>query len=259
MNKIDNFITTSNLIFTDTIKREDLCRVNYDYKKETPNLENAISVYDLMKSFNDEYMRFKKDYEELGKIKLGKYNSLISVYNNKNNFKDIEIYVEKPIMTEHNFTYYNIIEDDGKIESFVTGGGHPYNNPDFYREEVNIENFPIKDYLDLFIQYKDLFEKYKYFKNTQMFGDGTFCMFSWMDKYNANILNKLNEWNISLGGSYFDGEDYIELKSSFKKNFKINEDKCKFVYDCENQNTNSYNDIAKKLYLNKKYTQEKHY
>lgn len=49
MDKRNDFVNTSNLIFTDTITREDLCRVDFDIKKQVPNLENSISVYDFMK------------------------------------------------------------------------------------------------------------------------------------------------------------------------------------------------------------------
>ena len=44
MKNIAEFIKTSNLIFTDTITRGDICRVDYDYRKETPILDNSISV-----------------------------------------------------------------------------------------------------------------------------------------------------------------------------------------------------------------------
>lgn len=259
MDKRNDFVNTSNLIFTDTITREDLCRVDFDIKKQVPNLENSISVYDFMKSFNDEYMRFKKDYEELGKIKLGKYNSIILDYKNSDStLKNVEIYVEKPIMTDHNFTYFNILEKDGKIETFVTSGGLPYNNENFYRDEVKVDGFPAKDYLDLFMEYQEFVEKYKYLKNVQLFGDGTFCIFSSIDNINANLLNNLKEWKFSLGGSYFDGEDYLEFNSLFKNNFKLNEDKCRFIYDCNDELNTNYEEMAKKLYLNNKYTKRKH-
>ena len=64
---IEEFIKTSNSIFTDTITREDICRVDYDYRKEIPILDNSISVFNLMKSFNNEYLNFKKEYEDIAK------------------------------------------------------------------------------------------------------------------------------------------------------------------------------------------------
>ena len=261
MKNIEEFIKTSNLIFTDTITRGDICRVDYDYRKETPILDNSISVFNLMKSFNDEYLRFKKEYEDIGKIKLGTYNSITRVNEFKFDtdfYRVMEIYIEKPTICDKNYTFLNIREINGEMKPFITSGGNPYDD-DAYQNPVDLSNIPAKEYLDLFIKYQEFIKKYKYFKNEQLFGDGTFCIFSWMDKYHANILEGLKEWNLSLGGSYFDGEDYLEFNAKFNDNFTIKDEDCKFVYDCKDEKEASYEDIAKRLYLNNNHTMKKHY
>ena len=52
MNELDKFIKEMNLVFTNTLTRDDFCVVDFDLDKQEINYNNSISLYELLNKFN---------------------------------------------------------------------------------------------------------------------------------------------------------------------------------------------------------------
>ena len=76
MKKIDEYIKKCNLVLTDTIKVEDFCTTDFNINNIEVNYENCINLLYLVYTFNKLYLSFKKEYDELKKLNLGKMEVL---------------------------------------------------------------------------------------------------------------------------------------------------------------------------------------
>ena len=107
MKELDNYMKECNLVFTDTINRLDFCRVDFDIDKVEVNYDDSISLLHLVSSFNKLYLSFKKEYEELEKLNLGKSIEVASFkrydYSN-DNYRVLTVYIDKPTITKHGDT-----------------------------------------------------------------------------------------------------------------------------------------------------------
>ena len=258
MEKLDKYIKECNLVFTDTIGRMDFCRVGFDVDKTEVNYDDSINLWQFVSSFNKLYLSFKKEYDELEKLNLGK--SIEALHFRKfdsdnDKYRVLIAYIEEPTITKHEDTVLYLREINGEMKPFVTNDKNPFDKS-YYCENVTLNNDVAKKYLDLFEKYSLLLETYKYLRNNQIFGDGTNYIFTSFDNYNSNLLEGLNYIKLSIGSSYFDTEYFVEFLINLGENFGIDYDNCKMVLDCEKPTVDnaSYDRVIKSVFLNKKYT-----
>ena len=257
MEKLDKYIKECNLVFTDTIDRLDFCRVDFDIDKTEVNYVDSINLLHLVSSFNKLYLSFKKEYDELDKLNLGKNIEVLSFRKfdyNGDNYRNLILYIDSPIITNYKDTFLYLREINDEIKPFVTNNINPFDKK-YYRENIKLNNEIAKKYLDLFEKYSLLLETYNYLKNNQIFGDGTNCIFTVIGNSNSNLLEGLRTFKLSFGSAYFDTEYYAEFLINLGDNFGLDYDNCKITLDCEN--IKSDEEVCRKvlnsIYLNKKY------
>lgn len=258
MKKLDKYIKECNLVFTDTIDRLDFCRVDFDIDKAEANYVDSINLLHLVSSFNKLYLSFKKEYDELDKLNLGKTIEILSFEKfdyNGDNYRTLILYIDNPIITSHKDTILYLREINDEIKSFVTNNINPFDKK-YYCENVKLNNDIAKKNLDLFEKYSLLLETYKHLKNNQIFGDGTNSIFTIIDNGNSNLLEGLKTFKLSFDSAYFDAEYYAEFLINLGDNFGLDYDNCKIVLDCENIKTDEEvcRKVLNSVYLNKKYT-----
>ena len=258
MKKLDKYIKECNLVFTDTIDRLDFCRVDFDIDKIKVDYVDSINLLHLVSSFNKLYLSFKKEYDELDKLNLGKTIEVLSFEKfdyNGDNYRNLILYIDNPFITNHEDTLLCLREINGEIKPFITNNINPFDEK-YYREKVKLNNDIAKKYLDLFEKYSLLLETYNHLKNHQIFGDGTNYIFTVIDNYNSNLLEGLRIFKLSFGSAYFDTEYYAEFLINLGDNFGLDYDNCKLILDCENIKPDEEvcRKVLNSVYLNKKYT-----
>ncbi len=258
MKKLEEYIKECNLVFTDTISRLDLCRVDFDVEQVTANYANSVSLLNLISSFNKLYLSFKEEYEQLEKLNLGKTIEVLdfSKFNmNDDNYRVLVFYINIPKITNHEETILYLREINGDIKPFVTNNINVFDK-NYYKENISLHEDIAKKYLDLFEKYKELLNAYNYLKNSQILGDGTNSMFTTIDNYNSNLLEELKNFTISFGSEYFNTEYWVELSIKLGNDFGIDYDKSKIILD--NQNIKADIEVCEKVltkvHINKKYT-----
>ena len=261
MEKLDKYIKECNLVFTDTIDRLDFCRVGFDIDKTEVNYEGSINLWQFVSSFNKLYLAFKKDYDELEKLSLGKKIKVLNFNKfgfDNDEYRVLRIYIDEPTITKHEDTVLYLREINGEMKPFVTNDINPFDKS-YYYEEVELDNEHAKKYLDLFEKHSLLLETYKYLRNNQLFGDGTNCIFTSIDDRKSNLLEGLKNMRLSFSSLYFDTEYYVEFLINLGENFGIDYDNCKMVLDCKETNANNadYDSAIKNVFVNEKYTRER--
>ncbi len=261
MDRLDKYIKELNLVFTDTVNREDFCIVGFDSEKVEVNYADSISLLHLISSFNKLYLSFKKEYEELEKLNLGKNIEVLSFEKfdfGKDNYRLLTIYIDSPTITNHKDTLLYLREINGEIKSFVTNNANPFDK-NYYCEGVILNDDVAKRYLDLFEKYRLLLEIYNHLKNNQLFGDGTNYILTVIDDYDSNLLEGLKAIKISIGSVYFNTEYYAEFLISLGENFGIDYDNCRLVLDSKEASSDNanYDKVLEKVFINKKYSRER--
>ena len=261
MKELDRYIKECNLVFTDTVNRMDFCRVDFDIDKTKVICDDSVSLLHLVSSFNELYLLFKKDYEELEKLELGKYIEVQSFNKfsfDKDNYRNLILYIDKPTITKRGNTILYLREINSEIKPFVTNDINPCDKS-YYREDIELNNEIVKKYLDLFEKYSLVLNTYNYLKNNQIFGDGTNYIFTFMDNCRSNLLEGLSKFKIYFGSDYFNTEYFVDLAINLGSDFGIDYDNCRLILDGENilVDMNDYNKIMSDIYVNKKYTKER--
>jgi len=261
MNELDEYLKKCNLVFTNTNNRFDFCRLDFDLDKVEVNYDNCISLFELVSSFNKLYILFKKEYEQLEKMNLGRKIKIISFEKfslGDKDYRNLILYIDEPIITDRTDTILYLREINGKMKPFVTNCLF-YTDKKEYYDNIDLDETIAKKYLDLFEKYSLLIDTYNDLKNKKVFGDGTFSMYIVIDEYNGDLLEGINKIKISLGCSYLNGGYFINLAINLGENFGIDYDNCKFYLDNENVSiaAEEYEKIFNKVYVNKEYTTKK--
>ena len=258
--ELSTFLKECNLIFTNTIDRNDFCKVNFDIDKEKANFDNCINIFELVHSFNKLYNSFKKEYEKIGRINFGEKTEILhfnKIDENNHNYRNLCLYIHNPLIIKYPYTYLYLIEMDGIIKSYVTNNLSPVDKR-YYCEEINLDAKSVKKYLNLFEKYRLLLDFYKYLKSNQIFGDGTFSIFTEIDDHNCNLLEELNKFRVSFGSSYFNEENYIDIVFNLGDKLQLDYPNCRYIinHHLMSLDEKEYQKILKNTYINKKYTKE---
>ena len=119
MQELDEYIRKCHLVFTNTVGRLDFCRFDFDIDKVKINYDNSISLFNLISSFNKLYLSFKKEYEELEKLNMGKYVSVLSFdtfYFDEEYYSVLSLYIYEPTITKHGDTFLFLREINGEMK-----------------------------------------------------------------------------------------------------------------------------------------------
>ena len=243
---IDNFLKECNLIFTNTVTvREEL--INTKGKKA--NYDNCITLFQLVYSFNKLYTMFKKDLDKLEKLNLGEKIELISTGKadiRNTPFRYAKFYIEKPNFIDKENTTLLINETNGELKAYIENDQRNY-------EEVNIKNLDLfKKYLDLFEKYEELIDTYNFLKCAKIKGLGCCGLFTTIDNYRSNLLEGLNEFEISFGRTSMFSEDFANIAFNLGPKLSINKEKCKFKISNEliPLTSKGYGKLLKRIYVN---------
>ena len=262
MKNLDRHIKEWNLVFTDTVDRLDFCKVGFDIDKTEVNCADSISILYLISSFNKLYLLFKKEYEELEKLNLGKSIKVLSFEKydfNGDSYRNLILYVKEPTITEHESTILFLNEINGKMKPFVTSADREICDEGFYHDDIELNDEISKKYLDLFEKYSLLLETYKYLRNARLFGDGTYGMYTSIDNYNSDLLEGLNNLKIAFGSTFINTECFVELLINLGENFGIDYDNSKLIIDNVEtpMDKETCDRLFSNIYVNKKHTKEK--
>ena len=257
---LEGFIKEYNLVFTNTNKHNEIRGEINDIILRKVNYDNCISLFELVSSFNKLYMMFKKEYDELEKLDLGKKVSFCKFdkfsYNN-DNYRELCLYIDEPKMTNHSDTLLYLSEVNGEMKSFVSNNA--YFNDDYYQEPVSLDLEISKEYLDLFEKYRLLFEVYENLKNNCVFRDGPYGMYTEIDNIiDTNILDGLKKFKIYFGDTYMNAEYFTKLSINLGEEFGIDYDNCSYKSNLKKipLSNDDYMKILKNTYINREYVKD---
>ena len=108
----------------------------------------------------------------------------------------------------------------------------------------------MKKYLEFGSKYDVLIAGYNYFKNRQIFGNGTSMIFT---KINGNFFNGCNSFEISFGNISMNCEDYINIVFKLGDKLEIDYDNSivKLNGDLIEDKNMIIDEFVKNIYVNK--------
>lgn len=256
---LEELIKTLNLVYTDTIKSKDFCRVDFDINKTEVNYDNSISFYDLIYAFNKLYNSFKKKYDALEKFDFcqEQYPVWFSEFDIDQHYRVLELFVDgcdlKRFLYEN--LELNLREIDGKNESYITNGIEYLSSPDYYYEDLNLDDNIVKKYLDLFQEYDLLMKLFQRLYNEMIFGNGTYTIFTEIKSEKKYFGDKLNTIKLFFGAGYFNANYNITIVLKLGDTIEFDLDNCKIDLDDEIiPATNEVcSKILKSIFINGKY------
>lgn len=263
MNELELFIKRINLFFTNTVSINDVSKVpGIDYENTDINYENTISLYNLVKSFNELYLKFKKEYDNIEKFELGEYVEIIEYANYRSSFDDKDyrhliFYIENPTICNHKYTYLYFFDKNKEPSALITSNTTRNSYEEgYYREAINLDLNKVSKYLDLFSKYQVLLDTYNYLKNQFIFGDSSNILCSHID---GDLLKGLESIKLTLGSLDFFSEDSIVLYINLGENFGIDYKKSSVILNNNiiNFENKDIDKIVNDTYISKKYLKNK--
>ena len=247
MKTLEDLIKEFNLLYTDTLTRDNFCRVGFDSKKELVNLKNSITLYKLISEFNKNYNEFIADYNALDKFDFKEYIEIIG-FRKRDNYK--ELWIWAPDVIGKGDSIIKMVEKDNQIFTICTNDANSEYEK-YYCTKLAYDKNKVKAYLDLFEKYEKFLNQYKYLKHQMIFGDGCTTMFS---KIEGELLENLNTFKVCLGNNYFNTYDFIEIFVNLGKDIEIDYSKVDLDINTIDEQTKKEDaeKILKKVYINKK-------
>lgn len=236
------FVYDFNLVTTNTAKDVyESCLIINKGRKEKIDYQDCISLYSVIEIFNNSYMRFIKDINELNKIleRLGK-DIEYGFHTISKDFISFCIGVNKP--------YKHVFDEDFAVVYFVNNENNYYvnatNNRRFFDEKYKSKNVEINEddiinCLNIVKEHNLFLEGYKDLKNKFIFGNGTTVLFSNIE---GEVLDKLTTFTITFGNSYMNTTDYIEVKFKLGESLEIIYGESKVIIDDK-----EIDDLSKKI------------
>lgn len=119
---------------------------------------NVISIEEYIKSFKKAYLAFKEDYDKQEKLNIGEIKNVVSYSSGDGRGIRIQLDPSKnrKVYFGDEYAYLDIFEEDGRIwANLITKCGYAGKVKRFIGE-----NRVLREYLDLFYEYRPLFELY---------------------------------------------------------------------------------------------------
>lgn len=226
MNELELFIKRMNLFYTNTVSINDVSKVpGIDYENTKVNYENTISLYQLIKSFNKLYLKFKNEYNSIEKFGLGEYVEIVkfskyhSTFDDKD-YRNLVFYIENPHICNHDYVYLYLFDKNKESNALITSNTTRNSYQEgYYREEIVLDKSKISKYLNLFDKYQVLLETYNFLKNKFIFGDSSNILCTYI---NGDLLKGLENIKITIGSVNFFSEDSVVLNIVLGDHFGIN-------------------------------------
>lgn len=253
---IKDFINEFNLASTMTTKDgyEWTNVLNNNIYKEI-DYSNSISLYQLVNSFNELYLKFKKECVNLPSLGINRKDIVGIFYNyyfdDKNNYRRLVMlvnnYDDKRYLDGDAILY--LCEEKGEFKSYLTNGLFPFED-NFVKKYLSLSDDEIKKYLDFGSKYDVLIDSFNYFRNKQIFGNGTAMLHS---KINGELLNGIDTFEISFGNVYFNYEDYVNIVFKLGDKIEIDYEKSKIkleFVECDDKFL-VIDEFVKNIYINR--------
>lgn len=230
MEDLKDYMHLFNLSSTLTVKDDiELWTAGVKPLEKEVNYSNCIDLYSVIHSFNKLYVLFKRDYDNLSRLDLGKSISYLALATSKEeNYRCLYIDIDKPKkeVCNEDDTLLCLLDNNGEISSIVTNDWPTLED----KKRINLEDKIVREYLDLAEKYCLFLDSYKFFKNFNVFGDGYRCIFS---KVNGEIFDKLTTFEISFGNVTVNNPNYINVVFELGDYFKILYDESTVVFGTE--------------------------
>lgn len=205
MNELNNCLNEMNLAYTNVL-----------------NNENSISLYDLINSFNKMYSSFKKEYEKLEKLDLGKDISFLGFTKKNNILRVLDMLVYRPNIISDKYTHLYLREINGVSMPYITNEIGLHSDNGYYNKTIKLPAKVVKDYLDLFEKYELLFELYQHLKNNTIFNNGNYLLYTRIDNINRNILDNIESFKIVMDSNkYIEAGNHIDIKVNLGNSLSI--------------------------------------
>ena len=204
MNELNNCLKKFSLSYTDTIDINDFYGKETDINNIEINYDNCISLYNLICAFNKMHIAFKKEYDKLEKLDLGKDVNVLSFTKIEDRLRVLEMILYKPTLIDQNYAYLYLRELNGVIKPFITNDmGSIHNDNGFYRNSIKLDHNKVRKYLDLFEKYELLFKLYKYLENRLIFTDGTNTLLTKIESEKGKFLDNMKSFRVRMDANYY--------------------------------------------------------
>lgn len=272
---LEEFIYRYNLATTETIKSNDKL---YSQDTNIPiDYSQSISLFDLISLFNNTYLNFLKEYNEILPLDiLGKEayythcyaendaciidfivkepsNEVfhkVNGYVTKLDAKGNAIVIPQTKSYEDNKKWCNveIIQYTNKEVSCFTDNGLIKKGE---KREIYISDEITTAHINLVKKYKDFLYSFFELENKFIFGNGTTVMFS---KITGTLPNNLNSFKITFGNAFFNCADEIEITVILKEKLEIDYSQSTIVLDTVSSEyltdkKEIINTLLKKIYI----------
>lgn len=257
MEKLDSYIRSCNLLFTNTVNFHEFSQNNFDPSVVSIDYSNSINLHQLVSSFSSAYQAFLKDYNAIDKLDLGEDVTFTNYFNKENDngyVSNLQLFIEDPVITKHDTTVLHIKDLNGKIESFVTSEGNPFST-EYYRDKVNFNENICKQYLELFYRYRLLVELYTHLRCNRIFGNGYCYMETRIDECEMNLLKGIDKFNLSFGIGYFNNVLNVIMDFSISHKLGLNYKDSEFNIDGKaiKPNEKDFQYLLNHVYINNDY------
>ena len=253
MNKLDTSIKVFSSIFTDTT--DNMGEVLRNINSFEVNKLGCVSLYEIILAFNNLHEEFIKEYEALDKLDLGKkvdvnaFN-VTEIDGVKN--RSMRLLITDSKITEEADVDVYLFDNNSEINSIVTNADESYING----KEISLDNKKIKDLLDLFEKYYELFKLYTYLKCGIIISTGTFTLFTQIGNSLNDFTDNINTFKLNFGSSFINEPgDHYRISVRLGDELDLDMEDCKINLDGEDIDFTEEDcfKVLKEVYINGKY------
>lgn len=255
---LNNQIYDFNLAFTNTVSDvHEICRVINNGRTKEIDLNDSVSLYDIVKKFYDERKAFNIEKDTLLELfnRLGDKVSYIH-HSISDDFESLSLEVLKPFtcIFDSLYSIATLVRYHDEYHVMIDNGFNMHDKR-YKRKDVEFDAEMLKKYFD-FLERHDLFlESFRELQNKFIFGNGTTVLFS---KIDGDLFDDDNIFTISFGNNYFNTYDFIEIKFRLGESLEILYDQSKVVIREEEVNSieecrRIIDELLNSVYLNREY------
>lgn len=255
---LNNQIYDFNLAFTNTVSDVyEICRVINNGRTKEIDLNDSVSLYDIVKNFYDARKAFNIEKDTLLELfnRLGDKVSYIH-HSISDDFESLSLEVSKPFtcVFDSSYSIATLVRYHDEYHVMIDNGFNMHDKR-YKKKDVEFDAEMLKKYFD-FLERHDLFlESFRELQNKFIFGNGTTVLFS---KIDGDLFDDDNIFTISFGNNYFNTYDFIEIKFRLGESLEILYDQSKVVIREEEVNSieecrRIIDELLNSVYLNREY------
>lgn len=255
---LNNQIYDFNLAFTNTVSDVyEICRAINNGRTKEIDLNDSVSLYDIVKKFYDERKAFNIEKDTLLELfnRLGDKVSYIH-HSISDDFESLSLEVLKTFTSifDSSYSIATLVRYHDEYHVMLDNGFNMHDKR-YKRKDVEFDAEMLKKYFD-FLERHDLFlESFRELQNKFIFGNGTTVLFS---KIDGDLFDDDNIFTISFGNNYFNTYDFIEIKFRLGESLEILYDQSKVVIREEEVNSveecrRIIDELLNSVYLNREY------